>query len=495
MRGGTLTLSLGRDANGLDPHYGTTGTTSSYAACFYNQLWRPTLASDGTMSPQPELAESWEWLNPMTLLFKLRNGVQFHDGSEFDASVAKWNYDRVMAPESPGAFRQTYTRWIQSTQAIDKYTFEITLTEPNQLFFDDFVPSPATYMMSPAYVQRVGDTEVARTPMGTGPFRFVEWVQNDHLSCRPFENYWDTDSFGVQRPYVDELVWKPIGDITALFNALRAGTSDWIYAMLPTDVQTAKNDPNLKISVDPGGYQWMDLQVLTPPFNDQRLRQALNWAIDRQAILRGIYLGQGDVPTTRLPKTHWATDPSEVYYSFDPAKAKDLLAQAGVPNGFSFEIVHDNTAIPSALGQAVQAQLKELGIQVSLSPIAPAAYAPRINGGTDWQAGIQDLSGFPPVTGPDLPNLGMPNPGYGQWKGLYATGLEAKSLLTEARQATDRTKAKELYAQVAQIVRVGAGVVNLHQTANISGMRIGVMGYQAAPSPYDQFPDRIWLQR
>ena len=325
VRGGKLTMSLNRDAGGLDPHAGT-AVTFNYAAGMYEQLWRQTLSPSGETVPEPWLAESWEFTSPTTLVFKLRQGVMFHDGSEFDAHVAQWNFEHMMAPASKFNTRAQLVALIKSTQVVDSYTFQINLPSPNYLFLEAFSagspPGPNCYMVSPAYYERVGEGEMARKPMGTGPFKFVEWVPNDHLTMVRNDSYWGKDSFGTQLPYLDEVIWKPIEDPTAAFNSLRAGTVDWLSQILPTDAQIARNDPKLKVLEDPGSMPYVDFQILEGPFQNTQIRQAFNWGIDREAIHRSVYLGTGATPSTRLPSTHWATDPSEPFYTYDPEKAR-----------------------------------------------------------------------------------------------------------------------------------------------------------------------------
>ena len=330
--------------------------------------------------------------------------------------------------------------------------------------------------------------------MGTGPYKFVEWVPNDHLTMTRFENYWGKDSFGTQLPYLDEIVWKPIEDPTAAFNALRAGSTDVIMQILPTDAQIARNDSKLKIVEDPGGYQYIDLQVLEGPFTDKRLRQAFNWAIDREIIHRSVYLGLGGVPTTRLPETHWATDPSEPYFKHDPDKAKALMREAGVSN-VKVVMPYSNSGVAPRLAQIVQAQVKDLGIEVELQPMAAAGIVTRQQNQTDWHAGMQDFSASIPRSQPDVTTLGNESqPGW-RHRGIYAVGVEAVPLLDEARQTFDRVKQRQLYLQAWTALFDASGFVNLHRNVNPVAMRKDLMGYLQPASPYDQYPHLLWLQK
>src|SRR5262249_11909132 len=139
----------------------------------------------------------------------------------------KWNFDRMMGPDSKYIVKAQLVSTVKSVQVIEKYTLQMNLVSSSSLFFENGSVQGggflSAFMTSPAYAQKVGDTGLARAPMGTGPFKLAEWVQNDHITATKFDGYWEKDSLGVQRPYLDQVTIKPIADTTVLFNALRTG--------------------------------------------------------------------------------------------------------------------------------------------------------------------------------------------------------------------------------------------------------------------------------
>jgi peptide/nickel transport system substrate-binding protein len=195
-----------------------------------------------------------------------------------------------------------------------------------------------------------------------------------------------------------------------------------------------------------------------------------------------------------LPQTHWATDAKEPYYTYDPEKAKALMKEAGI-SSLKVTMPVSNSGLAPRLAQIVQAQVKDLGIEIELQPMAAAALPTRQQNGTDWHAAMQDFSAVIARSNPDLPALGQPNPGYGTWRGVYAAGTEAIPLLEQARQTTDRAKQKQLYADISKILFDASGFINLHRNVNLVPMRKDLMGYRPPVSQYDQFPELLWLQK
>ena len=491
LRGGKATLAVQREANELDGEMASTGQAVMYSRLFYNQLWRASMTSTG-FKAEPELAESWELTNPTTLVFHLRKGVQFHDGSEFDATVAQWNFERVAkaGSKSPGMSRIIAA--VKSAQVIDKYTFQFNLVAPSPYLFENGLGfTHYWWMMSPAYYDKVGDTGFARSPMGTGPFKLAEWVQGDHLTATRFDNYWDKDSFGVQRPYLDQVTFKPIADTTALFNALRSGSVDWVVTLLPTDVAIAKKDPTLKVTDDPGIIQNFSFNTKTPALADKRVRQAIAWAIDREAIAQGVYLGLGAVPKWYMPDGDAWNDASVPYYTFDQAKAKSLLA-ATAPNGLKFTLTVDNVTQMTQLAQVIKAQLKDVGIDVTLDVVQPGVASQRGQNGQVESSLFAVGGGTAPATPDDVTF----DPVRGQY--TFTPDLLAKAypVLQQARQESDRGKAKQLYAQFWTLDFDDPGRVNLHRVPDIRAMNKQLMGYhQQGFFGNDPMLDQLWWQK
>jgi peptide/nickel transport system substrate-binding protein len=216
QRGGVLRVGLQGDFTTMDPHL----STSAEDRDVYYQLYSPLVGLDASLKIVPELAEAWEQPDPVTYLFRLRRGVKFHDGTDLTAEVVKWNFERMLNPAS-GSIRRSELGNVKAVEVVDPLTVRVTLKEPDAALLAT-LSDRAGMMVSRAAVEKHGP-DFARRPVGTGPFQFVEWVKDDHLSVRRFPGYWKA---GL--PHLDEIVYKPIPDHTVKLTALRTGTLDLI---------------------------------------------------------------------------------------------------------------------------------------------------------------------------------------------------------------------------------------------------------------------------
>ena len=296
QRGGTLRVGLLGDFTTMDPHM----STSTEDRDLYYQLYKPPLALDANLKITPELAESWEQPDAVTYVFRLRKGVKFHDGSDLTAEAVKWNFDRILNPAT-GSIRRSELASIKSVDVVDPLRVKSsTLKEPDATLLAA-LSDRAGMIVSPAAVEKHGK-DFARYAVGTGPFQFVEWVKDDHLTVRRFPGYWKA---GL--PYLDEVVYKGIPDNTVKLTALRTGTLDLIDDLPPKDIAATRANPKLRVVETPGlGYRRIELNHTRPPFNNKALRQAVAWAINRDAIHRAVFFGAGAPAQGPISPSSWA---------------------------------------------------------------------------------------------------------------------------------------------------------------------------------------------
>ncbi len=210
------------DSTTMDPHRSTAAVDRQV----YNNVYGKLVDIDTKFGIVPQLAQSWEIKNGgLTYVFKLRRGVKFHDGSDFDAEVVKWNFDRMRDPALASP-RRSEIAPIKEVKVVDPSTVEITLTAPFTPLLS-VLSDRAGMMVSRAAVEKYKD-DFARNPVGTGPFRFVEWVKDDHLTLKRFDGY-----FEKGLPYLDEIVYRPIPDSTVRFTAMRTGQVDFMHQIAP----------------------------------------------------------------------------------------------------------------------------------------------------------------------------------------------------------------------------------------------------------------------
>jgi peptide/nickel transport system substrate-binding protein len=330
---------------------------------------------DRQLKGQPALAESMQIVDDKTYIYKLRQGVKFHDGSEMTADDVKYSIDLAKTPPPPGQAFAFYPK-IASLEAVDRYTFKVNLTDPD--------PSLVGYLTWTRYAQVMpkgmyDKVNPLTQGIGTGPYKLTEFVPDDHAVLTRFEDYWDKDHGG----FFDEITIKVQADDQARVAGLRSGAVDVAADMSPDIVQTLKNDPSLQVL---SGLQarYLEIQFTTKgdkkPWHDIRVRQAINFAINRQDVAEKVYGGEAEVSSV-MPTGYddWPLPVSELkekWVNFDLDKAKQLMADAGYADGFA--ITCQSFATPRDYTQAaevVKEHLKPLKIDMTVQPTEAGTFA------------------------------------------------------------------------------------------------------------------------
>jgi peptide/nickel transport system substrate-binding protein len=470
--GGSLTIGVRREAGELDIHKPTIGTTRQYARALYNALFAVDI--NGRVSG--ELVEKWETPDPKTYVFHLRKGVKFHDGTDFNAEAVKFNFERQLNPAEK-AFYRTQLTSITKIETPDDSTVRLTLSAPDATL-PARLSDRAGWIISPTAVKKWG-ADLATHPVGTGPFEFVEWVKDDHLTVKRFKDYWQTDKDGNKLPYLDQVIFRAIPDLTVLFTGVRTGELGIAETLLPTDVAVAKADNKLAVVEGPGQIWRMGLNNTAAPFNNVHLRRAVAYGIDRDAIAEGVFRGLGSAGKYLVRPGNWAFDASGEFYSLNAGKVASELAAAGMPQGFSFELLVNNVTNDLQVGEAVQAQLAKFNIKVKVTPLESSVAAQRrIDRKYD-----ASTSQSPPSADPDQEvALFMETKSTTNNSG-YANN-EVDRLLAQARAVPDPKDRAPIYFQVQKIILADSPDVYLFNAADLKATRTNVHGYEPA---FDSF--------
>ncbi len=400
----------------------------------------------------PGLATSWETSHDgRTWTFHLRDGVTFSDGTPFDADAVVFAYDRLLNKKSPYYYpaaagaASLWSGQIASYAKVDAKTVKVTTERPDGHLLTDltFLTVP-----SPTAVKKLGNQKFAQHPEGTGPFRFESLKPGQQLTMVPNKKYWGG------APKVGRLVLRPMPDAGARTAALRSGQVNWIEYPSPDDVAPLKSSGFTLLSNNYDHLWYCTFDQSKKPWNDVRVRQAANYAIDRQAIARDLLKGTADPVYQHAPASTDQHDPANDAYTHDPAKAKALLAQAGVPDGFTTTLAvptgGSGNLIPVPIATALQAQLATVGIKVRIQK-------------TEWSALLADLNAGKPALGADVQcastvtyqaealiraDWAKGSPVYdGHWYSSRVDSLSAK-----AEQTLDPTARVRLYRQAERIV-------------------------------------------
>lgn len=457
-KGGTLVVGLEAEPGTLDNTVGTGYHTSIVQRLIFETLIGYDLTSAADVVPtRPVLAESWQ-LSPdgKVYTFKIRPGVKFHDGTPLDAAVIKWNYERASDPNHPmyfdkgrGTSAQIFSL-IEKMEAPDPATFVIRLKDPRAYFLSLFDKVPM-YVGSPTAIQKYGNDDFGNHPVGTGPFRFVGRDSGSKITLERNPDYWGTAT------YLDQIVFRGIADPTPRVVALQTGEVDFINDVAPDQIDALRANPEIAVSQASIPHTWLiNLNHRDKPFADVRVRQAASLAINRDALTRDILKNTALSATQLEGPGGVAHDDALKGWPYDPARARQLLTDAGYPNGFDTVF-----ALPSAgsgmleavrIAEYLQKNWADVGIRASLETQEWTSYVPYFFKGIPADKGMYAMAN---VTGDgqDMEKLNTVafQPPNGFNVGWYKND-QVEQLLVQARGSADPAAAAKLYQQVEKIL-------------------------------------------
>jgi ABC-type transport system substrate-binding protein len=357
--GGTLRIGGETPFEDLDPHTVRVGWNINTMQNVYSGLVRP-----GTdLLPQPDLALRWNYTDPQTLEFSLRQGARFHNGREVVAEDVKYSLERILDPAVAASYA-SYLEAIGSIEAPERYRLVLHLKRPDAALLNNLsMPSMA---IVPREVVEQNGGSLKTTMVGSGPFMFKENIPNQHLILVKNPDY-----FMPGQPLLDQLTFIPLPNETARTNALRSGEVDYIEPAAPKDVPALRIDRSLVVTGGPNlSFVGISLNTSRKPFDDARVRQAMAYAISRDEIIEKAFDGFAQ-PLWGPPliPPFWAGN-TDRYYSLDLAKARQLLAEAGYPDGFRATLTTSTTtSYHAAFATVAQAELKKIGIDLEITPL------------------------------------------------------------------------------------------------------------------------------
>ena len=355
-------LAINTEPDTLDPYNTNSTISTAVTKTFYEGLFK----FDKNLKIVPVLAESYT-VSPDGLVytFKLRHGVKFQDGTDFNADAVKFNIDRVL-DQNNHLTRYTQFNRVAKVEAVDPYTVRFTLKEPFSPFINSLAHASAA-MISPAALKKWGK-DIAFHPVGTGPFSFVEWKQADDIKGTKFDGYWRQGY-----PKADTITWKPVPENNTRAAMLQTGETDFSYP-LPYEqaAQLSKSDKLNVLTSNSIIARYISMNVQQKPFDNPKVRQAVAYAINRAALAKVAFSGYAFPSEGIVPQGVAYADKMQPW-PYDPKKAKELLAEAGYPNGFESILwgAYNDTTTQKAL-QFLQQQLAQVGIKVQVRALAPA---------------------------------------------------------------------------------------------------------------------------
>ncbi len=362
LAAGNAVLAIYQQPETLDPYNTNTTITTAVTKTFYEGLF----GFDKDMKVKNVLAESYEVSKDgLVYTFKLRPGVKFHDGTDFNAAAAKANLDRVMDPANRLLRANQFNR-VAKVEAVNPQTLRITLKEAFGPFINALAHASAA-MISPAALAKWGSKDIAFHPVGPGPFEFVEWKQTEAIVGKKFANYWKKGY-----PKVDQVTWKPVTENNTRAAMLQTGEADFAFTLPYEQIATLKKSDKVEVVTAPSIIQrFLTFNMLQKPFDNLKVREAIGYAINKEALAKVAFNGyafpaQGFVPQG----VEYAVKMQPIPYNV--AKARELLKEAGFPNGFETTLWsgYNNTTSQKVI-QFLQQQLQQVGIKVSVEALEP----------------------------------------------------------------------------------------------------------------------------
>lgn len=433
----TIVVAQGSDAKTLDPYDTTDAPAGRVAATIFDTL--VTRDDEGNIAPS--LAESWEIEDDRTYIFNLRKGVKFHNGEEFTAHDVAFSFAQIA--KSPHAESVRATIDFANSKVIDDYTFMMKMTEPFGPILNHLGHNVMSIVNEKAYTE--AGASVGQKPVGTGPYKFVSWATGDRIMLEANENYWGG------APKVKNLVFRNIPETASRSIEVETGGVDVAIGIQTTELDRLGANPDVTVfRRESPSINFLAFNNSKAPFNNTKVRQAVNMAINKEAIFNVVYQGTGVIATAPMSKVVWAYNEDLVPHEYNPEKAKALLAEVGQENlEVTITVDQDQARLDTA--EMVQAQLSEIGVKVTIVPLERGAFIDRVIDGSLEMFGLGWSS---PTGDPDYALYSVFHSsmhGAGGNMGFYSNE-EVDELLETGRYSTDPEVRRDAYLKVQELV-------------------------------------------
>ncbi|MBU2511558.1 ABC transporter substrate-binding protein [bacterium] len=438
---GTLTVGVLKDARSLDPI--VVGDNAS--AQMYKQIFNSLVTIDKNLEIVPSLA-TWETEDSKVWIFKLRKGVKFHSGDPLTVEDVIYTYNTVMDPKTSSPNYENL-KIIESISKIDDQRVKFTL----QYQFSAFLERVYTQRIVSKKEREKDPIAYGLNPVGTGPFKVVSWQKNSQLNLERNEDYWAT------RPNLKKVILRPIPDPSVALVNLEAGNVDVLMTVLPDDFERVKNNAKLVLDVKPAlNYYFLNFNVENKPVSDIRVRKAIYQAVNMDATVASVLGKAGIRAKSSLSPSSWAYNEEVEDYalSYNISNAKELLKQAGYPNGFEITIYTPQDTFRRKIGELMQIQLQAVGIRAKVESLEWASYLPLIDAGKTSMY----MMGWNWLTDPDGLIYDIHHSQRESWasnlnsyNGTRFYNAEVDEALEAARKSSDLNERKKLYRKVQDI--------------------------------------------
>jgi peptide/nickel transport system substrate-binding protein len=480
---GTLVVGLVAEPVNLDPPQVTDLNSNRVGRRIVETL---VTFPDESTQVVPGLAESWTISKDgLQYTFKLRSGIKFHDGTPLNAEAVKFSIERQINPTHPASklgkypFANYFFGNVKAVEVLSDQRVAFLLSEPRASFLA-VLTAPAASIVSPTAVMKWGP-DYPSHPVGTGPFRFASWDRGQRVVLEKNPSYW---KYPVR---IDRVIYRPIVEDQARLTELLTGGLDLIVGVPADFVDQLEKNPKITLLKQVGAHVWyLGMNNQKKPFDDKRVRQALNYAVNKDAIVNDVLKGTGSASKGPVLPGTWGADGALKAYPYDPDRARKLLAEAGYPNGFTTTLWVPESGsgmqAPVAMATVMQSNLKAVGVNVSLQTMEWGAYLAKLRTkeqelfALSWMAGTEDpdMVMYPLLHSSQWTPVG-PN------RALYKNA-RFDALLQQARLTTDQAKRAQLYREAQRILVDDAPWVFVDHEIQIAALSKRVQGFKLHPS-------------
>ncbi len=491
QRGGVIRAALTAEFDNLDPAYMSLRGMRPVAWAMYNNMLK--LQPDGTV--KPELARSWE-VSPdgKTVTFKLQPNVTFHDGTPLDAAAVKANYDRYLDPKVSSIRKGELSPPLLSVDVVDSLTVKFNQASPfNPLLMAlaqqaGHIASPTAVQKANSYSDRVG--KFGSNPVGSGPFKFVEWMPGDHVTLARNTNYWEP---GL--PYVDTIIFPMVADPSVQFAMLRTGDLEVMENLDASSVAIANRNPEVKVPILKGSrtrFAWYRLNVA--PWTNKALREAFAYATNRKVLSDVLYSGMATPAYDDISPVYGTFyDPNFKAYDFDLVKAKAKLIEAGYPNGFTYTQPCASSTFEIQWCETLQSMYKDAGINAQLLLWNAASYfadfVSKKHDGPVW-SGLSSKVAPYQLFSRYIYSTAAANAGYSR----FYSNPEVDKLIDQAATVFDIAQEKVIWRKAAELAANDQGTTYHVHEPLFWGIRANIQNFEIVPDTQLRVRD-VWIKK
>ncbi len=461
-----LIIANGADAPTLDPH----GKNDNVSSQINGQIYSRLIYFDEDMEIQPDIATEWEQVDDLNWEFTIREGVKFHNGDELMPEDVKFSLDRHMSsPEVSHTLEA-----IDEVTVLDNNRVQITTKRPFAAL-EAHLGHSSVAMLNERSVTEIGE-DFGQKPVGSGPFKFKDWIVGDSITLEKFDDYYG------ESPKVETMVFRNIQEGTNRTIALETGEVDLVIDIDPTDKGRVMDNDDLEYLEGPGfGVDYIGFNVAKEPFDDIRVRKAINYAINVEEIVDVVMEGTAKVAQAPLQEDAFGANTELEAYEYNPEKAKELLAEAGYPNGFETTIVTNDSGLRISIAEMVQAHLKDVGIDLNVDIMEWGKYL-EVTGGGHHEMFILGWTNSTGDAENGLASRYLTENHGDAGNRMFYSNEKVDELIKSAGGEKDQEKRSDLYKEAQVLIMEDAPDVLIMNKLYTFGMQKYVKGFRPHPS-------------